>query len=177
MHVNQNPGQQPEFTGEKRAESTSCRRLEPGLRRKVQSSQMAASSSRMDYRIRLEELGRCIERHDLRTRFATWPDDGHIAGGDRSIRARPDQRAREFGAGRVEGGGNRLAANRDSGQNQANPHRTSFWPSSRDEVTAGTAGDLGISNYSVLDIVKRHRQTGQMCILAALGIKCADNFP
>ena len=40
---------------------------------------------------RMEGLGRRNERHDLRTRYATWPDDGHSTGRDRSIRARLDQ--------------------------------------------------------------------------------------
>ncbi len=48
-------------------------------------------------------LCRRDERNHLRTRHATCPDDGHNSGGDRSIRARPDQRAREIGVGRGEG--------------------------------------------------------------------------
>ena len=39
------------------------------------------------------------------------------------------------------------------------------------------ARDLGISKNTVLDVVKRHRQAGKKCILAALSIKCADNCP
>ncbi|MXX91547.1 MAG: hypothetical protein F4213_16190 [Boseongicola sp. SB0677_bin_26] len=37
------------------------------------------------------------------------------------------------------------------------------------------ARDLGISKNTVLNIVKRHRQAGRTCILAALSIKCAGN--
>ena len=39
------------------------------------------------------------------------------------------------------------------------------------------ARDLGISKNTVPDIVKRHSQAGQTCILAALSIKCAGNRP
>ena len=39
------------------------------------------------------------------------------------------------------------------------------------------ARDLGISNNTVLDIVKRHRQAGQTRILAAPSMKCAGNRP
>ena len=39
------------------------------------------------------------------------------------------------------------------------------------------ARDLGIGKNTVLEGVKRHRQAGKLCILAALSIKCADNCP